>query len=330
MDLSSSEHIVEYITRNNQATPLELAKYLEISRQAVHKQLKKLVDECILAKVGKPPSVFYVLYSDIKEEIHNAQIGVALEKEQAEIIDEQYLYVSPLGEMKYGVDGFMHWCAKTNQPLEKTAREYIEILQSFEQYKVDGLINGLSKFQSTFEDVYLDSVYYLDFYSIPRFGKTRLGQLLLYAKQSQNRKLIKQLSDEITPSIHKIIQIHDIDAIAFVPHTVKREVQFMNEFVENLEIPLPIVQLLKADTELRIPQKTLSKLEDRIENAKKTIFLHDSNQYKNVLLLDDAIGSGATLNETAKKLRNQNVATGKIIGLALTGSFKGFDVISEV
>ena len=40
--------------------------------------------------------------------------------------------------------------------------------------------------------MYLDELYYLDFY-IERFGKTKLGQLLLYAKQSQSRTIIREL-----------------------------------------------------------------------------------------------------------------------------------------
>ena len=49
-----------------------------------------------------------------------------------------------------------------------------------------------------------------------------------------------------------------------------------------------------------VPQKTLSKIEDRIENAKQTIIVSDVRSYNNVLIIDDAIGSGATINETAK------------------------------
>jgi len=41
------------------------------------------------------------------------------------------------------------------------------------------------------------------------------------------------------------------------------------------------------------------------------------------------LGSGATINETAKKIKNQQVAD-TIIALAITGSFSGFEVISEV
>ena len=52
----------------------------------------------------------------------------------------------------------------------------------------------------------------------------------------------------------------------------------------------------------RIPQKTLRKLEDRIINAKQTIVVDPNQKINlNVLIIDDATGSGATLNEIAKK-----------------------------
>jgi len=50
---------------------------------------------------------------------------------------------------------------------------------------------------------------------------------------------------------------------------------------------------------------------------------------KVVEYIDDALGSGATLNETAKKIKKQKLAE-NIIGPAITGSFSGFEVISEV
>lgn len=82
-------------------------------------------------------------------------------------------------------------------------------------------------------------------------------------------------------------------------------------------------------TPVIVPQKTLNKLEDRIENAKRTIMVDETKKFKTVLLIDDALGSGATINETAKKIKSQKLAE-IIIGLAVTGSFSGFEVISEV
>ena len=90
------------------------------------------------------------------------------------------------------------------------------------------------------------------------------------------------------------------------------------------------INIVKTKNKLLIPQKTLNKLEDRIENAKKTIIVNDTRIFNNILLIDDAVGSGSTLNETALQIRRKKICTGKIYGLAIVGSFKGFDVISEV
>ena len=54
-----------------------------------------------------------------------------------------------------------------------------------------------------------------------------------------------------------------------------------------------------------------------------------SIQHNKILLIDDAVGSGATINQIAKKIKNKNAAV-SIIGLAIVGSFKGFDVITDV
>src|SRR3989344_5054872 len=171
---------------------------------------------------------------------------------------------------------------------------------------------------------------FIDFYSIERFGKTKLGQLLLYAKQSQNRHLIKELIVDIKPAIAQLIKKNNIEAIGFIPPTVKREVQFMKELERQLHFKVAKISIFKIRNGISVPQKTLNKLEDRIENAKKTMVVDTTKQYKNILLIDDAVGSGATLNEIAAQIKTKGVGSGKIFGLAVTGSFKGFDVISEV
>lgn len=79
-----------------------------------------------------------------------------------------------------------------------------------------------------------------------------------------------------------------------------------------------------------IAQKSLSKLEDRIQNAEGTIFVKDDNKsFKRILVIDDAVGSGATLNTIAKKLK-EKAGVEFVCGFAITGSLKGFDVINEI
>ena len=316
--------IIEYIEIHHQARVYDLARMLNITRASVHRQLKKLIDEGELEKIGKPPRVYYVVASKkiTKPELVDSIL--------LRTINARYLYISPTGEAKVGWEGFLAWCEKTKQDPIKTANEYLSTLNKFDKFKKNDLINGMPKMKNTFKDVFLDKLYYLDFYSIERFGKTKLGQMLLYAKQSQNTNLINQLIIQIRPKIIKIIEENMIDGILFVPPTVKREIQFMKELEKQLALPIRTLSVTKIKTEIAVPQKTLSKLEDRIENAKRTIIVEDKKEYKNVLLIDDAVGSGATMNETAKQIKNINLVSGEIIGLAITGSFKGFDVISEV
>ena len=104
----------------------------------------------------------------------------------------------------------------------------------------------------------------------------------------------------------------------------------MKQLEDKLRLPIRKLIVSKIKTEIIIPQKTLSKLNDRIENARRTIIVGESLHYNNILIIDDAVGSGATLNETAKQIKNKNMVSDMIIGLAITGSYKGFDVISEV
>ncbi len=317
--------IHEYINKNGQASIVELFDHFKISRQAIFKHINRLQKEGLIYKIGKSPKVFY-----LPKKLSNNENISTLSGDKRNILDENYLIITPDGQKLEGVVGFEYWCNKHNLPVEKTADEYINTLEKYNKYKKEGLINATIKVKESFKEVGLDAMYYKDFYSIERFGKTKLGQILLYAKQSQDRNLIQEISDSIKPSIIDIIKKNDIDAIGFIPPTVKREVQLMRELEKSLSVSLPIVNIIKIKGDVAIPQKTLNKIEDRIENARKSIVIDDKKVYNNILLIDDAVGSGATLNETALQIKNKQLCKGKIIGLAITGSFKGFDVISEV
>lgn len=324
MDKKTSEKILHYIANKGQSSGNELAQILGITTRAVRKQLNNLFTEGKIYKIGKPPQVFYLIKTEQKHKKEDA-IPDKLKK----IIYENYLIITPSGEQKEGWDGFMYWCEKQKLPLEKTAIEYGLTLKKYAQYKKDGLIDGMYKMKHTFNHVYLDEVFYLDFYSVERFGKTKLGQLLLYAKQSQNKDLIRELVARIKPKIDLLIKKFSVNAVGFIPPTVRREIQLMKELERQLNLSIPSISLVKVKTPIAVPQKTLTKLEDRIENAKNTIIVDDPRTYDTLLLIDDALGSGSTLNETAQKIIKQKLAK-TIIGLAITGSFSGFEVISEV
>lgn len=327
MKTDTANEIIKYIRLKGQVTGKDIADHVEITRQALFKQFAKLIAEGKISKIGKPPKVFYFIKE--KEAVESG-FEKKIDSASRKAIEDNFLIITPAGERKEGLNGFIYWCKKTNQLIGKTAKEYARTLKKYDDFKKNGFIDGISKLKSTFPKVYLNNIFYLDFYSIERFGKTKLGQMLLYAKQSQNKNLMKELIFDIKPRIERLVEKYKIDGVGFIPPTVKRETQFMRELEKNLQLGVRTIPIIKVKTEVVVPQKTLNKLSDRIENARKTIIVNDKNKYNNILLLDDAVGSGATLNETAAQIKLKGIVKGKIIGLAVTGSFKGFDVISEV
>lgn len=317
--------ILEYIRQKERATTFELARSLGLSRQAIHGHLNDLLDKQQIVKIGKSPKVYYQVF---EQKLNKLDEG-AIPLEQKSLIGERFLNITPSGEFMEGVEGFLTWCHDRGLSVDKTVTQYIEVITKHDSYKKNGYIDGMYKLKKTFSEVFLEKIYYLDFYAIEIFGKTKLGQILLYAKQSQDLKMINRLINEIRPKILKLIELERVEAVGFVPPTVKREIQLMKELQRGLGINLPIIKLEKIKTQVTVPQKTLTKLSDRILNAEHTLISRDTRSFDKVLLIDDALGSGATLNEMARKLKKNKNAK-EVVGLAITGSFSGFEIISEV
>ena len=155
-----------------------------------------------------------------------------------------------------------------------------------------------------------------------------MGQLLHFAKQGQNKKLSLRLIQLSHPKINQLIRILKVEAVGFIPPTIRRDVQFITMLEKNLQIEVPKIKLINVKGDVVVPQKALSKIEDRVHKARRSIVTSKSKKYNRILLIDDAVGSGATLNETAGKLKWRGVAN-EVYGVAITGSFEGFEVITE-
>jgi sugar-specific transcriptional regulator TrmB len=327
MKTNTSFKILEYLARYQQATAKDLGEYLEISRQALFKHLSRLQKDNLIEKIGRPPKVYYLL--NIEKVLANLD-DLDIDSKTTKYINENYLIITPTGKRKVGIEGFAYWCDKNKLPVVKTVKEYIQTVKKYNKFRRLGLINGLDKIKNTFTKCYLDKLFYLDFYSIERFGKTKLGQLLLHAKNSGDKKLIKEVVEDIKPQIKSVIAKYKIEAVGFIPATVPRQVQFMKELEKQLAFKKPVISITKVKTDIIVAQKTLKKLDERIENVKNTLMVDEKNKFGNILLIDDAVGSGATLNEVAKQIKSKRLNKNIIIGLAITGSYKGFEVISEV
>ena len=305
---------------------VELIKLLGVSSKTVHKHLLSLLDEDLIQKKGKTPKVFYSIkeYRSENVLINNFDINDHL-------IEQNYIYVSASGVVNRGLRGFYDWCHKNDFNIEKEKKIYIKDLKLIQKLKENGLISSKKNILSGKNKLYLDDIFFSDLYTLGHFGKTKLGQLVYLGKSSQNKELITEIASIIKQDIQKLIDRYDIKTVCFIPPTIDRKVQFMDVLRRKLKIALPEIKISKVSSDIKIPQKTLRKLEDRIINAKTTINVSPSQKINsNVLIIDDATGSGATINETAGKIRNITEKNIKIIGYSVVGSYKGFDVISEV
>lgn len=310
--------------------PSAIATALQISQQMVHRHLKSLLMSGAIRKQGAPPKVLY--FANEKSRPHQFPILSNLENEY---IDQHYLTVKPDGEVMTGLEGFQWWAFKTQQHknFKELALEYIAIHKKFnDQYRNQlGVIDATFKIKDTFDVCYLDYLFYQEFYSLPKFGKTRTGQMVFLGKSGQNIRFIHMLAGMSRQSILNIIEFYKIDGVIFAPHSIPRKVSFLNMLKLFLELNIPCSTMQKVFVnDIPIAQKSLSKLSDRIENASNTIFtIKENSAFKRVLVIDDAVGSGATLNIIASKLKEISGAE-FVCGFAITGSLKGFEVINEI
>lgn len=304
----------------------ELSVKLDISTKNLYKHLKRLLDEELIRKTGQTPKVYYM---------SNYGESVPLDSSSLDdlLIEQNYIYVSPMSKMVRGVEGFSTWCKKNNFEVEKEKQLFVKKFKEINSLRKNGVISARHKLveSKNKQDIFLDHLYYGDFYTVDHFGKTKLGQLVYVGKSSQNKEVIREVALLIKQQLLNLVDKHHIELIGFIPPTVDRKIQFMSYLKQSLKIDLPEVVVSKISTPIKVAQKTLRKFEDRIINARETIAVNPNQVIEgNVLLVDDAVGSGATLNQTAGKIKRIAGENIKVIGYSAVGSMKGFEVISEV
>lgn len=330
--MTIKEKILQLFTQSKDWSVKQIVDELMVSKQAVHLALTQLLETKKVLKLGKAPKTIYRLNNEkaVKKSVQYE--FSALSDEDIQYLEKKVLLINETGEMLSGVKAFEYWCSIRKLPVEKTLLEYKKTQIKYDTYRdASGFINGMNKIKNTegYEKIWLDDLYYLDFYAIERFGKTRLGTLLHYAKQGQSKMLMKILVTEMKAPIEILLQRIKPNAVAFVPPTIRREVQLMKFLETHLKLNFPKINIQKIGGLIPVPQKSLSKLNERIINAENTFSITETKKYNHLVLIDDAVGSGSTLNQIAGKLKDKKIAQ-KVTGIAIVGSFKGFDVITDV
>jgi len=205
-----------------------------------------------------------------------------------------------------------------------------EILKSKNEFwLIDLTLKAKEKFK---KEQFIDEVFIIEPYTFFSIWKTKFWYDMHKAKWDSDIKVIKNFAKIIYEIYLKLNEKYRFDAIWFIPPTLKwRKIQIMNFIKDYFLIQndnLKILDIIKIDW--TPSQKSLRKFDERRENAKNSFMIGNRNkEFWNILLIDDAIWSGTTLNYVAEKIKKQNKVE-KIVWLAIVGSMRWFDVIREI
>ncbi|MFK7780012.1 MAG: phosphoribosyltransferase family protein [Candidatus Gracilibacteria bacterium] len=338
-EFKSLKQILNLFDNNQMLGVTEISNILGLSRTIVHKYIKELVKQKKLKKIGKSPKTKYKsLKNDDYKELEGYQCKVdddyLPDFKDKKILEEIFYKFATDGEKLLGFSGLQKWCKFRNLNIKEKTKNYISVFNHIISIQDNcGLLNATPIFGKHFEKVYLDGVYYADQYKWMEFGRGKLAEMTFYAKLSQDKKLILEGISEIILKLECVIKKGNFEAIAITPWSIDRKNQLLLFLKNELKfLGLPFVNIIKYyPNNIPIPQKSIKTRKGRIKNARNTIFVNDENikKYSKVFLIDDFVGSGSTLNETAAKLKYEGV--NEVYGFAFVGNMNlDYDVINEV
>lgn len=199
-------------------------------------------------------------------------------------------------------------------------KEYMESDEGYICNSCKDLIQFLHR-EVTLDNPYIDRIYYSVFYN--RFIKENIHAFKFNGKSY----LYKPFGEILLSTIYKKDLIEGIDLVAFVPmHRKKKALRGYNqseliaEYVAS-KIDKPLLNNNLIKVKWTKDQNKLGKIE-RARNLKNSFKVINKEDFKGkkILLVDDIITTGATMEELSKILI-QNGAK-KVYGLAITSSMK--------
>ena len=188
---------------------------------------------------------------------------------------------------------------------------------SVDEFLCDNCFYTLEKINLELSDVKLKSINagfnnLNNLFSLYLFQKDKPIQTLLHELKYQNKFLIgeilgKRLAKDYFPHLSKL----NIDVVIPIPlHKIKKAERGYNQsyyFAKGLSNALKC----KLDSKLVIRKKftvsqTLLSKEERRANMSEAFFINKNIPYKNILLVDDVITTGSTINACAAEIKKHH------------------------
>jgi hypothetical protein len=324
------EELFEYIKKNPWDKIWEMAQFFGVTNMTIHRHITDLCNNWLLIKRWSwPQTIYQISKENSKLEISNISIQIRM------ALDSCRYQINKVWQVSQWVSGFAHRCWKRNLDFNLQTKQRYNYFLIVESMRDRTWCIDATKKLNKYGNWVLKKLWYQDIYARPQYGKSKQWTFLEVAKIQPTIKIFGEIITYIRPLLQKLIILYKIDAVCFVKPTMSRKLQIMNYLEKNLSLGLPVIAIKKVPWFFP-PQKSLSKMEDRIINAQESFQIEkNKNVYNNVLLIDDAVWSGATLVELAKKLKYsiaRNVFWYAITGTAnwLFDEISKFEVFSNV
>lgn len=313
--MSIKTRILELFDNYNELSVLEITKQLNVSKQSVHLCLKKLQEEEVVQKFGRVPLTFYKL---LPSSVGGEDVQISLTEDEQTAVNT-FTRLNAYGELITGIPAIADYYKNTDRGIHEFIKLFAaERIRINRNKDTSQLINGHNNFrqQVGVSDYNINDLYHVDYEFVGEFGKSRLGILIELAKTTQSDSVFELLIKDVKKQIVNFVYMSDFDAVAFVPPTIPREKQIMKVLEEELAIALPKINIHKVFNEVPVAQKSRLSKESRAINAENSFMVPQQAKYKHLLLIDDIMTTGITLNTIAQKIKRKKIVI-KITGLTL-------------
>lgn len=314
----TKEQLVQHIQTAWKARIQDLARFFGVTSMTIHRHLVDLCANGLIHKQWSWPQTLY--QATILSSTKDIYTHIPLPLRTA--LDTYRYQINKVWQVLEWVAWFVSWCTERGFDIHTQAQQRYTYVTEIEKFRDDSWCLYASQKLHTYGADVLHRLWYQDLYAWPQYGKTKWWTFLEIAKIHPTLRLFGTIIAHIRPTLEHLIALQHIDAVCFVKPTMQRKLQIMSYLEKNLSLWLPIIPLQKVPGFFP-PQKSLAKREDRIANAQASFFIPlYPNTYQHVLLIDDAVGSGATLIEIAKKIQNLGIAK-TVSWYAITGTANG-------
>ncbi|MCY4576814.1 MAG: winged helix-turn-helix transcriptional regulator [Candidatus Kaiserbacteria bacterium] len=316
----TKQHILDLLQKQR-LSPRDLQREIGISVSVVHAHLKSLLEAGLIQKFGTAPRVFYKIR----------------QRSAADVVEESFVFQDSLGILHTGMDGFRLWSQRGLKKFsfeEKVSlyAERVSVMESNRHAGVFDLTGKLQKIVAVGGEIHLQEMVALSLRTVRDFSRTRMGIYMDMVKSGGNQEIVDKILDYAVPLIIAYAKRQQVNAVGFIPPTRERSQQIMTLLEKRFRkgpLRLAVLDIQKVRTNGFVrEQKSIKDLKDRIYNADHTFLISSysyPHNYKRILLVDDFVGSGSTLNQVANILKERGFE-GKVFGLGVVGDELGYSV----